>query len=297
MPVFVVDDYETQEMIENIRTIKKDNSSCGGLDNILQEEIKWHNDYRIGEFSANEDLDLEGKRYVLHDTPFSYNPMDNDSSYLDYFKNSIIAKTEVGPATIQLWAINTLLEIYKDECDNDKVINYKGKAIKISSETCHYIVYAYTRLIQDFVVRGIKHVEGGSNGFEPFKLQNISKKIDMDTRNYFLKIIKLPRKSLMEFELMLHWVKEKKYLRSVTRYIAMFNSGRSMDGVDSNHRKKIEEHTFYGYLLREIRDVKKQMEHGFIPDTLDIAITENTEGVEDMQDFESDVYDTDNMQM
>jgi len=295
MPVFVIDDYDTQVEIEKLRKIIG-NSSCGGLNTILKEEIEWHNEYRQGELSANEDLNLNGKRYILHDTPFAYNPMDKEPTFLSYFKNSIIAKTEVGPATIQLWAINTLLEIYKDVTEKDQVLDARGRPIKMSVNTCNYIVYAYTRLIQDFVVRGIKHVEGGSNGFEPFKLQNISKKMDMDTRNYFLKVIKLPRKSLMEFELMLHWVKEKKYLKSVTRYIAMFNSGRSLVGVDPRHIKKIEECSFYGYLLRELRDVKLKMDRGFINDVIE------SDDVNDMSsdyggDMQDDEDDADCMQM
>ena len=93
---------------------------------------------------------------------------------------------------------------------------------------------------------------------------------------------------------MLHWVKEKKYLRSVTRYIAMFNSGRTMDGVDNIHKKKMEEQTFYGHLLRELRDVKKQMEHGF---ALEVTDTSSIGDITDMQEDYSMSDDMDDMQM
>ena len=270
MPVFLIDHYPSQVEIEKIRTFYFKNSSCGGLDGILQEEIKWHNDYRQDELSANEDLNLDGKRYELYEIPFHKNPVDTQPTFLQFFRDSIIAKGEVGSATIQLWAINTLLEIYKDMCDKSELKDHKGNVVVISKLSCQYIVYTYTNLIQTFVVRGIKHVEGGSNGFEPFKLENISKKISISTRNHLLNIIKMPRDVLKDFEMMLHWMKDKKYLESVTKYIAMFNSGKVITNVNPEHIKRIENGSFYGYLLKDLRNVEEQMHYEFAEEMSDV---------------------------
>jgi len=155
MPVFAVEDYEAQEMLASIRDRTVNDSYCGGIEDILPEEISWHNEYIEGELEANLDLNLDGKKYEVYEIPLDVNIIDNEPSFSQYFQDSIIAKGGVGSATIQLWAINTLLEIYKRKCDNNEIFNGKRENINISKKSCQYIVYAYTRLIQDMVVRGI----------------------------------------------------------------------------------------------------------------------------------------------
>jgi len=263
MPVFVIDDYECQVEIEEIREKNVNNSSCGGLNDILKQEVEWLNDYRMDELSANEDLDLDGKVYEVYSIPIGENPVDSKPTFLKYFKDSIIAKGEVGGATIQLWAVNTLLEIYKDMCDNGEIVDHRGRPDCISESSCRQIVFAYTMLIQLFVVRGIKHVEGGSSGFEPFKLNKISVNMPKSARLCLKNTVNMSNDAIAEFENMLHWMKDKKYLQSVTKYIAMFNSGKVIENVNPAHIKRIEKCSFYGHLLEDLKAIENEVLHGF----------------------------------
>lgn len=258
MPVFVIDDYETQKLLDKIRK-RTGSRRYGGIEGVLKEEIEWLNEYRNDELSANDDLDLDPKVFEIYSIPISVNPVDNKPCFLSYFKDSIIAKGEVGAATIQLWAINTLLEVYKDLCDSGEILDHKGRNIVITDKTCAYIVYAYTNLIQTFIVRGIKHLSGGVDGFNSFKLENISERMSPSTKAYLLNNIKLPKEVLNSFMHMLHWMKDKDYLNSVTKYISMFNSGKQLMNVNAKHIEKIESCSFYGLLLKEMKDVKTNM--------------------------------------
>ncbi|RLA63771.1 MAG: hypothetical protein DRQ78_06595 [Epsilonproteobacteria bacterium] len=259
MPVFVIDNYKCQKLIEQIRLYNSGNSSCGGLNGILPEEIEWLNSYRMDELSSNKELDLSGKKYCLYDIPISNNPIDNQPTFLKYFRDTIVAKTEVGSATIQLWAINTLLEVYQYLCEEGQILDNRGNKVVMSDYSCRFIVYTYTRLIQDFVVRGIKHVDGGSSGFEPFKLEKISVKMTPSVRKYFKDTIKMPNNTIRDFERMLHWMKNKKYLQSVTKFIAMFNSGKDIINVNPEHLRTIENNSFYGFLLRDMRKIRDEV--------------------------------------
>ena len=258
MPLFMIDDYGIQRRLEDMYSENPIMHYQGGVDNIMPEEINWICEYTADELSGNNDLNLDNKPYELFSIPLYKSP-DSAHTFKDYFRDSIIAKGDVGIATTQLWQLNTLLEIYKEKCDAGEIIDLDGSVIKISDEAVRYILYGYTRLIQDLVIRSIKHVVGGSSGFNPFLLDNIASGNQLNTVKYLINVVKIPKEVVKSFYRMIHWTKNTEARVTVRRYIAMFNSGRQMTSVNEALVENIEDESFYGELLRDMREVRDRI--------------------------------------
>lgn len=128
--------------------------------NPLQKyEIDWINTYIESETAKNIYFDnVENK-------PFKYYTVQRD--WLSKtMTDAAIAKTKVGLATTQLWQFHCAVEFEY----------YSGS---ISYEDMVYLQFLYSRIVQDTVIEGIKHVEGGSSGYDVFILKNISKEPDL----------------------------------------------------------------------------------------------------------------------
>lgn len=258
MPLFMINDFTIQGRLEDMYTANPLKHYQGGVDNIMPEEINWVCDYTKDELSGNDDLDLEDRPYQLYSIPLYKNP-DSSHTFKDYFRDSIIAKGDVGIATTQLWQLNTLLEVYKSKCDLGEVIDIDGTEVKITNEAIRYILYAYTRLIQDLVIRSIKHVVGGSSGFNPFLLDNIASGNQLNTVKYLINVVGVPKDVVKSFYRMIHWTKNTEARVTVRRYIAMFNSGRQILNFDDSLIEDIEDKSFYGELLSEMREVRDRI--------------------------------------
>ena len=255
MPLITIDDMEIQKRLMNINSFDPNNSSCGGINGILPEEMEWNQDYRKGELEANEDLNLDNQKYTLYSIAL-HNTPKNSSTYSRYFKDSIIAKGDVGPATTQLWALNTLIEVYRDQCSQGLVIGPKGEIVKISEKSITYFLYAWTRLIQDFVIRGIKHISGGSSGFHQFMLDKLESGNQTSTIKILRDQIKMPKNVINDLYVMIYWMNNGGYLTSIRKYIAMFNSGTTLNNANMEHIEMIRKYSFYGNLMSDMRDIE-----------------------------------------
>lgn len=259
MPLFMIDDFTIQGRLEEMYSANPVKHYQGGVDNIMPEEINWICEYTLDELSGNSDLELDDKPYQLYSIPLFKSP-DSSHTFKDYFRDSIIAKGDVGIATTQLWQLNTLLEVYKQKCDRGEVTDPDGSIIEITDEAIRYILYGYTRLIQDLVIRSIKHVVGGSSGFNPFLLDNIASGNQVNTVKYLINVVGMPKSVVKSFYRMIHWTKNTEARVTVRRYIAMFNSGRQLASVNTELISEIEEHSFYGELLGEMKEVRDRID-------------------------------------
>lgn len=263
MPVFVPGSYKAQVMLDGFKSIG--GSARRSVDGIVMEEISWINDYRAGEVEANDKLDLSGKKrlYKLHSLPF-YSEDPTVPSYASYFANSIVAKADVGPATINNWTLNALLEIYKKECDAGNVWIKKSKgeeAVSIDEAEINYISFMYSRLVQDMVVRGIKHSEDGSASFVPFLLGVRMLKKDRKLIASVLTNIGITPIVIGKFFHFIHWCVDTGYLSSVIDFITLHNSGREpRDGFNEDQFKVITRSTFHGRLLKEFYGLREHVE-------------------------------------
>ena len=148
-PILAPSSIEGQNLLEKIYVTDPDK-------NLRPYEIDWIKQYTKKELS-NSALDFQ---------PFRWYYIDYDK-YKQIFADSAIAKTLMGFGTLQLWEWYGL-------CEWTYGKNY------IDKELMHELIFIYARLVQDCLVRGIKHVEGGSKFFTPFILKNILKKENIE---------------------------------------------------------------------------------------------------------------------
>lgn len=116
-------------------------------------ETEWIVNYIKDEVSKNiEFADIENK-------PFKYFVVEK-SWFAEKLADAANAKATVGLATTDLWRFHSECELaYLDEL--------------ISKEERDYLEFLYSKIVQDFVISGIKHVEGGASGYDLFSLDGI----------------------------------------------------------------------------------------------------------------------------
>jgi len=143
-PVTIPFNTEIQNVIDNIY-----NSSNG----LKDYEAEWITEYRNGEIYSDKFNDLENK-------PFKYYTVER-TWFAERFADSAIAKMMVGTATVDLWKFHSYIEL-----------NYLQHNITL--EEMDYLQFLFSRIVQDLVVRGIKHNLGGSSGYSIFNLTNFN---------------------------------------------------------------------------------------------------------------------------
>lgn len=114
-------------------------------------EKEWINQYIQKELAKNKKLE--------NPVPFKYHTILRED-FANLLAYSAIAKGKVGIATIELWQFHLAAEIFM----------YKGV---ISKEEMDLFQFTFSRIVQDTVVEGIKHVEGGASGYDVYSLKNI----------------------------------------------------------------------------------------------------------------------------
>lgn len=120
---------------------------------LKEYEEKWIAGYIAGERSKNVVLEN------IEEKPFTFHSVDR-TWFADTLANAAIAKTKVGSATVDLWKFHSLLE-------------WTYLNGEITFEEFEQLRFMFSKIVQDTVIEGIKHVEGGASGYEPFALGNI----------------------------------------------------------------------------------------------------------------------------
>jgi hypothetical protein len=117
---------------------------------IKEYEKQWIFEYIDSELSKNEKfIDVEKKPFEFYSTT------REDFSIL--LANSAIAKAKVGVATVDLWKFHAAAELlYSSEI--------------ITKDQLDYQMFLFSSIVQNTVIEGIKHVEGGASGYDTFML-------------------------------------------------------------------------------------------------------------------------------
>jgi hypothetical protein len=208
---------------------------------------------------SNSVFDLTGKKYELFSIKLRSRDQ-NEKCFSKYFADSIVAKGDVGIGTSNLWPLQALLDIYRNLCGEGKIKNSRGEAVQFSQEHYDLISYSYSRLLQDMVIRGIKHVEGGSAGFKPFLLQNI---INRENRPFTYKTFsetlglgKVVTDKLFEI---LSWGEANAYIQQIGSFISFYNRGNVEKYIVSEEFEQHMLSTFYGSRLQMFFDIRKDI--------------------------------------
>lgn len=146
-PVTTALNVEIQKLMNDIYD-EELNDTLNGRDRLLDYELDWIHKYAVGEADSSSIQDVENK-------PFKYHTIER-KVLANYMSDAAIAKKQVGISTVALWSFFMASEF----------LTYNDKSVK--KETIDKIVFYYSAIIQDTVIRGIKHVDGGSGGFAPF---------------------------------------------------------------------------------------------------------------------------------
>lgn len=258
MPVFVPRGMEMQKRLATFNIMEKEDSK--GLPNITKHELDWIEDYRKSEMDSNcVFVGIEERQYKTHKIALS--SLDSsEKTFSKYFGNSVVAKGDIGLATFNLWQLQCLLDIYTNECEAGNIKDLKGELVKFKRKDYDLISFAYTRILQDLVVRGIKWNESGSSEFAPFMLTNmVTRQHRQSTFRYLTDVCKLPIETCSKMFEILSWGTSNGVVEAIGMFIGLYNSGKNQKyQVTPQFEEKLLE-TFYGKRLQFFFDVRNMI--------------------------------------
>jgi hypothetical protein len=267
MPVYVPLGTEAQKLLRTFGSV--DGKKVTGVDGIVSKELMWTQKYREGELEADLKLNVDGG-YELYTLPMDYHPY-HGGTFNGFFINTIIAKGDVGLATHNNWTVQSLIEIFRKKCDEGLVVDPRKPdsdlRVSLTLDEANEILYMYSRLVQDFVIRGIKHNASGSSGFEAFLLKNINKpEFNSDVRDVLRKSeedggLGLDKTIIDKFFTMVAWGESTGFSKSIMQFISIHNKGKQTNvAINPDHFNELVEDTFYGKLVRPLYDVTREIE-------------------------------------
>lgn len=247
------------------------------LEGVSYGEAKWTTEYYRKELDANAEL-YEEPVYKLYKLPMQFDNQ-NRKTYPEYLINAAIAKSNIGSATQDIWSLYAIMQMYQSLClmkgtnqhamYEKYIAPWKRKSScapsSITAEQIGQISYVYTRLVEEYVINAIKHMEGGSSHFEIYYLDNMTK-----AKN--LKIVS--EKLVKEFELsprfamvimeVVEWAKQTHFLKGIKSFISLYNKGTKPNFAQEadlikNGSLNIDElfeliaaNTFFGSLVKDL---------------------------------------------
>lgn len=115
-------------------------------------ESEWIESYVNGELNKN--------KYLLNPIPeFKLHSIER-TVFADLMADASIAKSKIGTATIDLWRFHAACEVF-----------YHTNQITL--DELRFLQFIFSKIVQDSVVEGVKHVKGGSSGYDIFAIGSI----------------------------------------------------------------------------------------------------------------------------
>lgn len=238
------------------------------LENLDPDEVQWTKDYYDGECEANDDLYAE-PIYKLHKIQINYDPK-NKKTYSEFFINAAVAKNNIGSATSDIWTLYGILQLYKKFCSDpemkEKFITQWRRRVPSSPSTLSdasisKMSYLYTRLVEEYVINAIKHMEGGSSSFVMFYLKNMTDSEDSATK-VSQKLAGAPfnmeRRMVSEFMDIIRWSSENGLMDAMKNYIRKYNKGKEVPV--SEFDPYISDFTFFGKLTEPLNVITKEVD-------------------------------------
>lgn len=248
--------------------------------NVTQSQLDWLDDYIAGERDSNDDLidpqtgELHKPVYTLYRLPMHTQKLTRNtlSEGFDlYLTRAIIAKANIGVATNDGWVFNMLLELYRQygiqnkwRYQTDDKSSIKPMT-KVTSEQAHDLSFSYTRALQTFVVRGVKHSSNGSADFEILFLKNFWKpKNDKSVFKLLTQDLKLPPILATKMTNVITWSEEMGLLKACAAFLKLYNKGTVPRADDQELLDKfdefIQQNSYFGNLLEPVYHIRKQAE-------------------------------------
>lgn len=244
----------------------------------MKEEVDWINTYIKKEFDSTKKLLIDTPEqhvYKLFKVSNVFDPLGDPKNYPQYLFNAQLAKGNIGPATIDMWALYMVFECYMAYCQENDFNHYShdgkylGRITQVLTEADRKLLsFKQTELVQGNVIEAVKHLEGGSAAFKKYFLDGMT---DNNNIDIVRKELTLPydkggyNMRLEDANLMLYivkWSKEAKLLKAVKNFITKYNKGKlpaNSEALDI-WEDFIQANTFFGGLIQPIFDIKKSIE-------------------------------------
>lgn len=247
---------------------------------VTTEDVEWLDTYIRGEQESDEVLILDGvlvkHKYTLYTVPmrgYTDALVKGKDKYVkgfsDYLATSVNAKKDVGVSTNDTWIFNMILEVYMKFYNQNKGhYSSTGKSklkamIPISQKDCNDISSTYVRALQDFVVRGIKHGDGGSANFEVLFLGSMHKSENLKAVNILLKnVLKVSPVVAAKMLAVVTWAQDMGLLSACSSFLKLYNKGtrpskeEDIENLEI-HEDFIQSNTYFGMLLQPLYDISK----------------------------------------
>lgn len=229
----------------------------------IQAELDWIELYKKKEFSSNNKLNL-GSTHVYKLYEVNKDPT-KEKTYLSYLISASIAKGNVGPATLDVWSAYTIFECYQAYCriNNFNIVRdglVVGKLTSVlTDEMKEKLSFIYIRLVQDNVIEGIKHVEGGSSAFEKYFLSGITTDKNIETvKKELRENYSIPELEINLFLYIINWSKTEDLLKAVMNFYSKYNKGKFPANTKALDKWEdfIIANSFFGNMMSKLVDSK-----------------------------------------
>lgn len=230
------------------------------LEKITQAEYDWHKEYKEKEMSSGPEL-YEEHRYKLYFVKYK--------DYNKYISNAIVCKALTGTSTLGIWTWSALLSTYKAYWEENRgVYRKKDRNIPltpISDKDIARLEFEFSRLTQELVINGIKHVQNGSADFQPYALNNIGeKKYEKTVRHQLFTKYHVPNELIDKLFFIVRFAQDNNdMMKACQNFFSLYNKGRfpadskALDYWESY----IVNNTHFGSQLKDLFSIKQQFEN------------------------------------
>lgn len=251
-------------------------------EHVTQSQHDWIASYVEGERESNDDLidpktgELVQHVYQLYEVPIHDIPLKQKqvkTGFSTFLYRAIAAKANIGLSTNDGWVFNMILDLYQKyyEINNGRYVR-SGNAVsendsskpmyRLTEEQRDELSFTYTKALQDFVVRGVKHTENGSEDFEVLFLRNFSKPENAKTVFRLLTHdLKLPTTLANKMMFVVTWAQETGYASSCAAFLKLYNKGTVPSEEDQElldmQEDFIQSNTYFGMLLEPVYRLRK----------------------------------------
>lgn len=265
MPLFVLNS-DGQKILKDFK-----------LQNVVQDEINWINKYIKKEYGTNDKLLLDTPEkhvYKLYTCSNTYNVKGITNTYPHFLFNAQLAKGNIGPATIDIWALDTIFQVYMEYCrlhDYKHVIN--GKVVGtitqvLTEEDRRYLAFKHIELVQGNVIEAVKHAEGGSAAFSKYFLDGMTKDTQVKivlkelTDSYEKGGYNMPSNKANLLLYIVKWAQDVNLLKAVKNFITKYNKGNFPAKPEALEQWEefIQANSYFGGLIQPLFDIKQNVD-------------------------------------
>ena len=187
-----------------------------------------------------------------------------------------------------------IVEVYQSFCIDNDYRYQKKKGVTaltlITDAEAKLLVYTYTRLVQEMVIEGVKHVKNGSKDFDMYFLKNIGDpKHERKIRQDMNQLFGLSSDMIDKLLFIIRFAEDNNNMSKACRnFLSLYNKGRSPANTEALDywEDYIASSTYFGKLLTPLFSIKTRYVNAY-QETLD---SQNVPVDYDMMDMESALF-------